>query len=88
MIDWLVRTIFRFNSLREAIFEEVELYNYLGHIINDPESMQTASKAWDEGDGWRGWTKGEYKYYFNDIPEKKLADHFAELDKMEGVVRL
>ena len=75
MIDKLVNLIFKLNSLRLAIFSEVDWYNSITRIMADPESMKTATALWDDGDGWRGWTvKENGNYYFNDIPEKSLAD--------------
>lgn len=74
MIDWLINRIFRFTSLREAIFEEVHMYDHLDSIINDPEGMKTASLSWSEGDTWYGWTynSNAKRYYFDDIGSKSL----------------
>jgi hypothetical protein len=74
MIDWLVNRIFRFTSLRQAIFDEVHLYDHLDSIISDPESMETASLSWCEGDTWYGWThdSNAKRYYFDDIGNKSL----------------
>jgi hypothetical protein len=74
MIDWLVNRIFRFTSLRQAIFNEVHLYDHLDSIMSDPESMETASLSWMEGDTWYGWThdSNAKRYYFDDIGNKSL----------------
>jgi hypothetical protein len=74
MIDWLVNRIFRFTSLRQAIFDEVHLYDHLDSIISDPKSMETASLSWCEGDTWYGWTydSNAKRYYFDDIGNKSL----------------
>ena len=74
MIDWLVNRIFRFTSLRQAIFDEVHLYDHLDSIMSDPESMETASLSWCEGDKWYGWThdSNAKRYYFDDIGNKSL----------------
>jgi hypothetical protein len=74
MIDWLVNKIFRWDSLRKAIFEEVHMYDHLDSIINDPEGMKTGSLCWMEGDTWYGWTYNPEKnrYYFDDIGNKSL----------------
>jgi hypothetical protein len=74
MIDWLVNRIFRFTSLRQAIFHEVHLYDHLDSIMSDPESMETASLSWCEGDIWYGWTydSNAKRYYFDDIGNKSL----------------
>ena len=75
MIDKLVNLIFKWKPLRLAIFNEVNFYNSITRIMADPEEMKTATALWDDGDGWRGWTvKENGNYYFNDIPEKSLAD--------------
>jgi hypothetical protein len=82
MIDWLVKQIFKINPLRNALFQEVNMYNSLTRIMKDPEAMKTASAFWDEGDGWRGWTVEGNKYYFNDIPEHDLLAVMESLEEM------
>ena len=82
MIDWLVRQIFKIDPLRNALFQEVNMYNSLTRIMKDPEAMKTASAFWDEGDGWRGWTVEGNKYYFNDIPEHDLLAVMESLEEM------
>lgn len=82
MIDWLVRQIFKWESLRLALYGEVNFYNSMTRIMKDPESMKTASAFWDEGDGWRGWTIEDNKYYFNDIPEHDLMGAMESLHEM------
>jgi len=75
VVDKIVNFIFRWEKLRFAIFDEVNLYNSFTRILNDPESMETATALWDEGDGWRGWTiKDDGNYYFHDLPEQSLSD--------------
>ena len=82
MINWLVKQIFKINPLRNALFQEVNMYNSLTRIMKDPEAMKTASAFWDEGDGWRGWTVEGNKYYFNDIPEHDLLAVMESLEEM------
>ena len=74
MIDWLVNRMFRWDTLRHAIFDEVHLYDHLDTIVNDPEGMKIASSSWMEGDTWYGWTHNESnnRYYFDDIGNKSL----------------
>jgi hypothetical protein len=74
MINWLVNRIFKFTSLREAIFEEVHMYDHIDSIVNDPEGMQTASLSWMEGNTWYGWTynSNAKRYYFDDIGSESL----------------
>lgn len=77
MIDWLVNQIFKWDSLRLAIFSEVDWYNSITRTLDDPESMKIASAMWCEDDGWRGWTiKDNGSYYFHDVPEKHMSDIF------------
>jgi len=64
MIDWLVHNIFRFTSLREAIFEEVHFYDAIDAAIKEPSTNLT----WCEEDGlWRGWTLKDNTYLFDDV---------------------
>lgn len=73
MIDWLVDRIFRFTSLREALFAEVHFYDKLDEIAKD---TTPGSAFWNDGDGWRSWTYSvdRNKYYFNDIPTDDLSE--------------
>jgi hypothetical protein len=82
MIDRIVNVLFRWGSLRNALFAEVNFHNSIGRIMKDPESMKTASAFWDEGDGWRGWSIEGDKYYFNDVPEHDLMGVMESLEKM------
>lgn len=77
MIDKLVNVIFKWDTLRSAIFSEVNLYNSISRTLNDPEEMKTSSAMWCEDDGWRGWyIKEDGNYCFHDIPEKGIEDIF------------
>jgi len=73
MMDKLVNSLFRWKRLREAIFDEVELYNEINKRLAD---NTPGSAYWNDGDGWRSWTykKERNKYYFNDVPEEHLGD--------------
>ena len=73
MIDWLVNKIFRWDQLREAIFDEVELYKEIDRRLKD---NTPGSAYYNDGDGWRSWTYSteRKKYYFNDIPQEHLGD--------------
>lgn len=74
MIDWIVRQIFKWESLRFAIFSEVDLYNSISRTLSDPDAMQIATTIWCDPDGWRGWSiKDNGNYYFHDIPEKSFS---------------
>ena len=73
MIDWLVRRIFSYKPLYEAVMDEAHLYKEINKRLAD---NTPGSAYWDDGDGWRSWTysKERKKYYFNDIPEEHLGD--------------
>lgn len=84
IFDFIVRNLFRWDALREYIFEEVELYNSLSLTIEDMENAPELNTVmWDEGDGWRSRSYDEDRgiFVFNDVPEKTL------LDAMERAVR-
>ena len=84
MINWLVDKIFKWEALRAAIYAEVDWDNSITRILEDPESMKTASAMWCEEDGWRAWTiKDNGNYYFHDIPEKSLSDIFEIISPIE-----
>lgn len=75
MIDKLVNLLFKWESLRAAIYADVDFDNSITRILEDPEEMKTAAAMWCDTDGWRGWTiKDNGNYYFHDIPEKMLGD--------------
>ena len=81
----LVDFLFKFNGFRSVIFEEVDWQNSIKRILNDPESMKTASAFWCDEDGWRGWTiRDNGSYYFHDTPEKNMMDIFDIIDKKEN----
>ena len=90
MIDWLVNRIFSWENLRNAIADEVHMYDHLDSIMDDPDKMKTSSLSWMEGDTWYGWTFNEStnRYYFDDIGNKSLIglweDHWLkEADEAE-----
>lgn len=82
MIDWLVNRLFWWTPLRNALLAEATFYNSMTTLLNDPESMKTAAAYWNEGDGWRGWTIEDNKYYFNDVPEHDMLSAWEALDEM------
>lgn len=82
----LIDFLFRFNTLRTAIFAEVDWQNSIRRTLNDPDSMKVASAFWNEPDGWRGWgIKDDGSYYFHDIPEHHLGDILEIVIKKEIV---
>lgn len=90
MIEWIVRQLMRWDSLRSELLAELRMYDDLGRIMKDPESMEVASAYWAESDGWRGWSynKDLNKYFFNDYPETTMYNVMNALDDMEGAIRL
>jgi hypothetical protein len=85
MIDWLVNRIFWWAPLRDAIFDEVHMYDRLNHIMADPEAMEIGSSFIPDFDGWRSWSynKDKGRYYFNDIPEEDMMSAIERLEDME-----
>ena len=85
MIDWLVNRIFWWAPLRDAIFDEVHMYDRLRHILADPEAMEIGSSFIPDFDGWRSWSHNKDKsiYYFNDIPEEDMMAAIERLEDME-----
>ena len=75
MIDWLVNRIFRYTSLRQAIIEEVHMYDHLSDVFTNSDLNDIVSCSWMEGDTWYGWEYDSKKnrYYFNDIGNKSLV---------------
>lgn len=73
IMDSLVNLLFRWKRLRDALMDEVHLYDIIDERlrVNTPGSL-----FWNEADGWRSWTYSSErnKYYFNDIPDESLVD--------------
>jgi len=86
MIDWLINRIFWWAPLRDAIFDEVHMYDRLRHILADPEAMEIGSSFIPDFDGWRSWShnKDKSRYYFNDIPEEDMMAAIERLEDMES----
>jgi hypothetical protein len=74
MINWLVNRIFRWDSLRHAIFDEVRLYQSLDKTMWRMEHESPTNLTWSEGDKWYGWTFNPInkRYYFDDIGNESL----------------
>lgn len=72
MIEWLVGQLFRWTSLREAIFAEVHLYDNISAAMNEPKT----NLSWKEDDKWYGYTYNEMHkiYLFDDIGHESLSD--------------
>ena len=73
IMDRVVNLLFRWDRLRNALMDEVYLYDMLKERLKD---TAPGSLYWNDGDGWRSWTYSEErkKYYFNDIPVDNLSD--------------
>ena len=86
MIDFIIKQLFKWQPLRLAIFDEVNMYNSITRILADPEEMKIATALWDDADGWRGWTiRDNGNYYFHDVPEKGIGDIMDILMEREAV---
>jgi len=74
MIEWLVNRIFRWDSLRHAIFDEVRLYQSIDRSMWEHEKEGPTNLTWAEGDRWYGWTynSNAKRYYFDDIGNESL----------------
>jgi hypothetical protein len=83
MIDFIVRQLFKWRELRQALIEEVHMYDKLDRIMSDPDAMKIGSSFYPDVDGWRAWSFHKDKYYFNDIPEMNLMDAFMAMEEME-----
>jgi hypothetical protein len=81
MIEWLVKRIFSWTKLRNAVTSEVHLYDSIGLSLGSG----TGALYWSEADGWRGWElyEDKNKYYFYDVPERTLSDVFFGIEEME-----
>jgi hypothetical protein len=74
MINWLVNRIFRWDTLRHAVFDEVMLYQSVDRSIWEHSKYGPMNLTWSEGDTWYGWTYNESnnRYYFDDIGNTSL----------------
>lgn len=80
MINWLVNRIFRWDPLREAIFDEVRLYQSIDKTMWRMEHENPTNLTWSEGDRWYGWTYNPElkRYYFDDIGNESLIGLWGE----------
>lgn len=92
LVEWLVNRIFRWDALRNAVFDEVMLYQSVTKAMVENEKESPTNLTWSEGDRWYGWTynKSKKRYYFDDIGNESLMglweDQWArEEDKHEEV---
>jgi hypothetical protein len=78
MIDWLVNRIFRWDTLRQAVFDEVNLYQSITKRIWEMENLNPTNLTWAEEETglWKGWTYSSEKkrYYFDDIGSESLME--------------
>jgi hypothetical protein len=80
MINWLVNRIFRWDSLRSAIFDEVRLYQSIDKAMAEYDRDNPTNLTWAEGDRWYGWTYNPElkRYYFDDIGNESLMGLWEE----------
>lgn len=90
MINWLVNRIFRWDPLRNAVFDEVHMYDELDRRIKEYKDEKPTNLTWAEGDTWYGWTynSNAKRYYFDDIGNESLMglweeQWLRETDKIE-----
>lgn len=92
MINWLVNRIFRWDALRNAVFDEVSLYQSIDRTMWQLESSGPTNLTWSEGDRWYGWTynKLNKRYYFDDIGNESLMglweDQWAREEEVNGAM--
>ena len=69
MINWLVNRIFRWDTLRSAVFDEVRLYQSVTRSMWEYEHENPTNLTWSEGDRWYGWAYNPAlkRYFFDDI---------------------
>jgi hypothetical protein len=86
MIMWLVDRIFRWDSLRNAVFDEVNFYQSITRRIWDMERENPTNLTWSEGDRWYGWTFNNTtkRYYFDDIGNESLMGLWEDQWAREG----
>ena len=82
MIDKIASLLFRWSSLREALFNEVRFYDALDAGIQDETP---GAKFWQDQDGWRWWKYNETnnRYIFNDVPSRSAFETINEFDSEE-----
>ena len=80
MIQHIVNRIFSWDSLRKAVFDEVNLYQSVDRSMWEHERSRPTNLTWSEGDIWYGWTYNESKkrYYFDDIGNESLMGLWEE----------
>lgn len=74
MIDRLVHLLFWWTPLRQALFDEVHMYDEIDKSLKEHREEGPTNLTWAEGDTWYGWTynKSKSRYYFDDIGNKSL----------------
>lgn len=74
MIEWLVNRIFRWDTLRHAVFDEVMFYQSVDRSLWENDKYGPTNLTWAEGDTWYGWTynSNAKRYYFDDIGNQSL----------------
>ncbi len=77
MIEILARLIFSWAPLRQAMFDEVHMYDAIDEAINEP----TTNLTWNEGGLWYGYTYNEQHrtFLFDDTGHEDMADLWDSL---------
>ena len=87
MIELLARLIFSWAPLRQAMFEEVHLYDSIDAAMQEPET----NLSWEEGGLWYGYTydSNARRYYFDDTGHSSMTalwDYLWTRDNKYGLI--
>ena len=77
MIEWLVNRIFWWERLRQAITDEVHMYDAIDKALKEP----TNNLSWQEDGLWYGYTYNEMHktYLFDVVGEESLVELWDNL---------
>jgi hypothetical protein len=77
IMDKLINILFKWDRLKDAIFDEVHLYDELNKAIAENDG-KPSNLSWIEGDLWYGWAYNQKfkRYYFDDTGYKSIMDLF------------
>jgi hypothetical protein len=87
MINWLVGRIFSWDRLRDAVTDEVRLYDsVLRSLRSNDWDRHPTNLSWTKNDLWYGWSYSPEKkrYYFDDLGSESLMDLWDYLGKREA----
>ena len=75
MIDKLINFLFRWDSVRIAMMDEVHMYDLIAERLKEDAVLN----IWRDSDGWRSWEYDEdlNRYIFNDIPRETMLEDLS-----------